>query len=214
MCQPLRAVRYRATGDHDSAESVLASLALTLEARDAQTAGHSYRLARYAATMGRALNLEPDEIDTLLHGGFLHDIGKVGIPDAILLKPGPLTPAEYCRMKQHTTIGESLCGSLRSLAPVRKIIRSHHERIDGSGYPDGLRGSEIPLLAQIVGLVDAFDALTTERPYKSQQSAESAYEELTADADRGWRPRELVDQLIELGRSGRLGFDRTSRRKP
>ena len=98
-------------------------------------------------------------------GGYLHDVGKVGIPDAILLKPGRLTPEEFAVMQQHTVIGDRLCGELRSLRSVRPIVRHHHERLDGSGYPDGLRGDAIPLLAQIIGIVDVFDAITTNRPH-------------------------------------------------
>jgi putative two-component system response regulator len=186
------------------AETILVSLALTIEARDPQTAGHCKRLARYATRVGTALNLSRDELDTLRRGGVLHDIGKVAIPDAILLKPGPLTAREYERMKQHTTIGDSLCAPVGGFTRERQIIRNHHERIDGSGYPDGLKGGQISLLAQIIGLVDAFDALTTSRPYKHPRSAESAYEELFEDAQRGWRQRELVEQFISLGRSGLL----------
>jgi putative two-component system response regulator len=198
--------------DHDSAESVLISLALTLEIRDPQTAGHCQRLSHYASAMGEALHLGETDLETLRRGGVLHDIGKVGIPDAILLKPGPLTATEFQRMKQHTTIGDTLCQGLRSLNHVRQIVRNHHERIDGTGYPDGLKGREISLLAQIVGLVDAFDALTTTRPYKSAQSVEAAYEELIADARRGWRERALVDEFIALGRNGGLHVGAYERR--
>jgi putative two-component system response regulator len=185
-------------------ESLLMSLVLTIEARDPQTAGHCRRLTGYATALGRALNLDQADLETLRRGGYLHDIGKVAIPDAILLKPGPLTPTEYEQMKQHTTIGESLCARMKSFARERQIIRSHHERIDGTGYPDGLKGRQISLLAQIVGLVDAFDALTTSRPYKTPRSCESAYEELMADAQRGWRQPDLVEQFISLGRNGCL----------
>ena len=104
-----------------------------------------------------------------MRGGFLHDVGKIGIPDAVLLKRGPLAPDEFELIKQHTVIGDRLCGELRSLRKVRPIVRHHHERLDGSGYPDGLRGDATPLLAQIMGIVDVFDALTTKRPYKVAQ---------------------------------------------
>jgi putative two-component system response regulator len=127
-----------------------------------------------------------------------------GIPDAILLKTGRLTPSEYDVMKQHTIIGERLCGELRSLRRMRPIVRRHHERLDGSGYPDGLRGDEIPLLAQITAIVDVFDALTIERPYKNAVSADRAYEELAREVERGWHRRELVDAFIVLGRQSCL----------
>ena len=192
----LRIKRY--TDDLDSAESVIVSLALTIEARDAYTDGHCQRLARYGVALGRAIGCQQEDLDALQRGGFLHDIGKVGIPDAVLLKGGRLTADEYDVIKQHTVIGDRLCGSLRSLKRVRPIIRYHHERLDGTGYPDGLRGNEIPLLPQIIGIVDVFDALTTERPYKRALSLEEAARELAAEAARGWRNRELVDIFIGL----------------
>src|SRR6185369_7984629 len=159
----LRLKRY--TDDLDSAESVILSLALTIEARDGYTEGHCERLARYATTLGRRIDLGDEDVRVLERGGYLHDIGKVGIPDAILLKPGRLTPAELAGMQQHAVIGDRLCGELRSLRQVRPIVRHHHERQDGTGYPDGLSGDAIPLFAQIIAIVDVFDALTTERPY-------------------------------------------------
>lgn len=198
----IRIKRY--TDDLDTAESVIVSLALTIEARDRCTEGHCQRLAAYASALGRQLTLSEEDITALARGGFLHDIGKVGVPDAILLKPARLTPAEYSVMKEHTIIGDRLCGELRSLRCVRPIVRHHHERVDGSGYPDGLHGGRIPLLAQITAVVDVFDALTTARPYKAAVSAEEAYDELGREAARGWHQRELVDAFIALGRGGLL----------
>jgi cyclic di-GMP phosphodiesterase len=192
----LRIKRY--TDDLDSAESVIVSLALTIEARDAYTDGHCQRLARYGVALGRAIGCQQEDLDALQRGGFLHDIGKVGIPDAVLLKPGRLTPDEYEVIKQHTVIGDRLCGSLRSLRRVRPIVRHHHERLDGTGYPNGLRGNEIPLLAQIIGIVDVFDALTTERPYKPALSLEDAARELAAEATRGWRDATLADVFVGM----------------
>lgn len=186
------------TDELDSAESVILSLALTIEARDGTTDGHCQRLADYAAALGNAIGLAPHEIAALQLGGYLHDIGKVGIADNILLKPGPLTPDEYERMKQHTIIGDTLCGELRSLRHVRPIVRHHHERQDGSGYPDGLKGDAVPLLAQIIGVVDVFDALTTSRPYKTALSVERAIQILLDEVDRGWRRRSLVETFIGL----------------
>lgn len=142
------------TDDLDSAASVIMSLGLTIEARDPTTDGHCQRLARYASDLGRRLGLSEAEISALERSGFLHDLGKVGIPDAVLLKPGPLTREEYELIKQYTIIGDRLCGELRSLRAVRPIVRHHHERLDGSGYPDGLRDDAVPLLAQIMGIVD------------------------------------------------------------
>jgi putative two-component system response regulator len=198
----LRIKRY--TDDLDTAESVILSLALTIEARDPSTDGHCQRLAAYASALGTELGLGDDDLAALERGGFLHDIGKVGIPDSVLLKPGALTSDEYEQMKQHTVIGDRLCGELRSLRRVRPIVRGHHERLDGSGYPDRLRGDGVPLLAQLMGIVDVFDALTTSRPYKQALPFESACEELAREADRGWRRRDLVEVFIRLCGEGRL----------
>ena len=198
----LRIKRY--TDELDTAESVILSLALTVEARDGATDGHCQRLALYAVRLGFELGLPEEELGALERGGFLHDIGKVGIPDSILLKPGRLSPEEFAVMKQHTVIGDRLCGELRSLRRVRPIVRSHHERLDGSGYPDGLRGKDVPLLAQIMGIVDVFDALTTSRPYKAALPVERAFEELIVEADRGWRDRELVGTVVRLAQDNRL----------
>jgi putative two-component system response regulator len=199
----IRIKRY--TDDLDTAESVIVSLALTIEARDHYTEGHCQRLAAYGSSLGRHIGLSDEDVAALARGGYLHDIGKVGIPDAILLKTGRLTNAEHDVIKQHTIIGDRLCGELRSLRRVRPIVRHHHERLDGSGYPDGLRGDQIPLLAQITAVVDVFDALTTMRPYKNAVSDEQAYEELAGEAARGWHRRDLVEALVALGRQGRLG---------
>jgi putative two-component system response regulator len=198
----IRIKRY--TDDLDCAESVIVSLALTIEARDSTTAGHCQRLAQYASALGRTLGLPDDDISALARGGFLHDFGKVGIPDAVLMKRGPLTHDEYELMKQHTVIGDRLCGELQSLRRIRPIVRHHHERLDGSGYPDGLRGNETPLLAQVMGIVDVFDALTTERPYKAAVPVPLAAEELRREVARGWRRGDLVATFLDLVEHGRL----------
>ena len=192
----LRLKRY--TDDLESAESVILSLALTVEARDPYTDGHCQRLAEYASALGRTLGLSNEEVSALHRGGYLHDVGKIGIADAILQKPTPLNAAEYATMKAHTVIGDRLCGNLRSLALVRPIVRHHHELLNGAGYPDGLVGDQIPLLAQIVGVVDAYDAMTTSRPYRDALSVEAAHEELRRDVARGWRRRDLVEAFIAL----------------
>jgi putative two-component system response regulator len=185
----------RYTDELDSAESVILTLALTIEARDPYTHGHCERLARYASGLGEQLGLGEHERLALYRGGYLHDIGKVGVPDAILLKVGPLLPAERLVMEQHTVIGDRLCGELRALHDVRPIVRHHHERDDGSGYPDGLTGDATPLLARIMSVVDAFDAMTTDRPYKPARTAEGALQELRAEVRKGWRSGELVEAL-------------------
>ena len=158
----------------DSAEAAFMALALTIEARDPTTKGHCERLAARAVLVGRALGLPSEDLDALHRGGFLHDLGKVGVPDSVLLKAGRLTEAEFALMKRHPEIGDALCAPLQSLRHVRPIIRSHHERLDGSGYPHGLRGDEVPLLAQIVAVVDVYDAMTSDRPYRLALDPEEA----------------------------------------
>lgn len=192
------------TDELDSAASVITSLALTVEARDASTDGHCQRLARYATALGKSIGVSPEELAALERGGYLHDVGKIGIPDSILLKPGPLTDDERLLMQQHTIIGERLCGNLRSLASVRPIVRSHHERLDGSGYPDGLRGQGIPLTAQIVGVVDVFDAVTTARPYRGALPVERARDLLLAEVRAGRFSPDLVGAFLRLIDIGRL----------
>jgi putative two-component system response regulator len=189
----VRLKRY--TDELDSAESVIVGLARPIEARDPYTEGHCERLARYATAVGRRLGLPDEDLAALSRGGYLHDIGKIAIPDAILAKPGPLTADEFAVMKTHAVVGERLCGTFRPLARVRPIIRHHHEKRDGSGYPDGLVGDAIPLLAQIVGVADVFDALTTDRPYKSALAPAAALDELRRDVSRGWRDATHVEAL-------------------
>ena len=192
------------TDDLDSAESVILSLAMTVEARDAYTEGHCQRLATYAVALGEALGLGETDLAALHRGGYLHDVGKIGISDALLQKPGKLIPAERIVIEQHPVIGEELCGNLRSLAQVRPIVRHHHEHRDGSGYPDGLGGDEIPLLAQIVATVDAYDAMTTTRPYRSALPADYAHAELRRDVIKGLRHHDLVETFIALSLTGRF----------
>jgi putative two-component system response regulator len=194
----------RFTDDLDSAEAILLSLARTVEARDKYTSGHCERMAAYAAILGMHLGLSDEEIAALRRGGYLHDLGKVGIPDAILLKTGALSPAEFDVVKRHPIIGDELCGSLRLLRLVRPIVRFHHERRDGSGYPDGLVGDAIPLLAQIVGIADVYDALTSARPYRPALPAEEACVELEREVALGWRRADLVREFTGLSRAGRL----------
>lgn len=190
------------TDELESAESVITSLALTVEARDRCTVGHCQRLALYATSLGRALGLDADALAALERGGYLHDVGKIGIPDSVLLKPGKLTESEYGLMQQHTVIGERLCGNLRSLTAVRPIVRHHHERLDGRGYPDGLRGDAIPLSAQIVSIVDTFDAITSERPYRPARSLDEARDELLDDVKHGRFDGTLVDEFLRLVAAG------------
>jgi len=181
----------------DSAEAAFMALALTIEARDPTTKGHCERLATRAVLLGRTLGLPAEDLDALHRGGYLHDLGKIGVPDSVLLKPGRLTDAEFALMKRHTEIGDALCAPLQSLRQVRPIVRSHHERLDGSGYPDGLRGDEIPLLAQIVGVVDVYDALTSHRPYRGAWEAEKAAGFLIQEMEQRKFSRTHVEAFLD-----------------
>jgi putative two-component system response regulator len=191
----------RLTDELESTEAIVTMLGQIVEARDPYTEGHCERLAEYATALGTALGLPDFDIDTLNRGAALHDVGKIGIPDGVLLKQGRLDADELTLMRQHPVIGDSLCRTVKSLERVRPIVRSHHERTDGRGYPDGLSGKEIPLLAQIVGVVDVFDALTTNRPYRKAMTPQAAYEIMLADAASGWCPVDLVVMFIDLHRN-------------
>ncbi len=185
----------------EEAESILFALAQAVEARDKYTRGHCSRLATLSVAMGTALGLSRPQLVALHRGGFLHDIGKICVPDAVLFKPGPLDHEEWAIMRMHTTKGEEICRPARSLSAVLPIIRNHHEKWDGSGYPDGLRREAIPLLARIMQVADIFDALVTDRPYKPALAASEAVEVLEAEARKGWREWEMVRLLREVGES-------------
>jgi putative two-component system response regulator len=187
----------------EEAESILFALAKSVEARDNYTGLHCERLAAYSVALGQALGLSRQDQLALYRGGYLHDIGKVSIPDAILFKRGLLTEQEWQIMRMHTIRGEEICRPMKTLAPVLPIIRSHHERWDGTGYPDGLRGEEIPLLARILQVADIYDALTTARSYKPAFSHEHAIEIMLEEARRGWRDPELIPLFAEVTRSDR-----------
>ncbi len=192
-------LRHKAAIDsREEAESILFALAQAIEHRDKATIGHCERLATLSMMLGTALGLPRGQIVALYRGGYLHDIGKVAVPDSILFKPGPLTPEEWRIMRTHTTNGEDICRSAKTLAPVLPIIRSHHERWDGSGYPDGLAGERIPLLARVLQIADVYDALTSERPYKAAYPSPAALDMLDEEAARGWRDPKLVRLLRQL----------------
>jgi putative two-component system response regulator len=188
----------RLNEDLDHAEQVLFSIARTVESRDPNTGDHCQRLVEYGRAFGEYLGLSRSEIRDLTWGGYLHDIGKVGIPDAILLKPGRFTLDEWEIMKQHVVIGEQICKPLRTMRGVLPIIRHHHERWDGSGYPDGLKGNEIPLLAQVFQIIDIYDALTSERPYKQALSSAEAIAILEEETAKGWRNPDLVTKFKQF----------------
>jgi putative two-component system response regulator len=192
-------LRHKALTDSlEEAESILFALAQSVEQRDRYTGRHCERLAAYSVSLAQGIGLPKHDQLALFRGGYLHDIGKIGIPDAILFKRGLLSDEEWDVMRLHTVRGEEICRPMRSLAPVLPIIRGHHERWDGSGYPDGLRGEEIPLLARILQVADIYDALTTARPYKPALSHHQALEIMLDEARRGWRDPELVPLFAEV----------------
>ncbi len=193
----------------DEADAVLIALAQAVEHRDSRTAGHCERLAIMSTSLGAALGLSRADLVTLYRAGYLHDIGKVAIPDAILFKPGPLDEDEWAIMKKHVLKGVEICSPARTLAAVLPIVRGHHERWDGSGYPDGLRGEQIPLLARILQVADVFDALISPRPYKPALPVEEALRVMEEEVQRGWRDPELVQLLRQFCTTpinGRNGF--------
>src|SRR5580692_289141 len=192
----LRLKQY--TDELENAEAVLFSLAHSIEARDPYTHGHCGRLAEMSARMGERLGLPEEHIKALRRAGIVHDIGKVVVPDAILLKSGPLTPEEIEVMRKHPVVGERICTPLKTFHLVLPIIRHHHERHDGSGYPDGLRGVEIPLTASILQLADVYDALTTDRCYRKADPPEVALRIMEEEASRGWWNVELFETFREM----------------
>jgi putative two-component system response regulator len=202
----LRVKHY--TDELDHAETVIGSLALGVEAKDPYTEGHCARLSHYSVRVGEALGLNDGSLKALRQGGVLHDVGKIGIPDAILNKPGRLTDEEMTIVRDHPIIGERICSPLRSLKGVLPIIRHHHERFDGSGYPDHLKGEEIPLTARIMSVVDVYDALRTQRPYKAAMPVQKAFEILREETKKGWWDGQGVEALAQIvategdGRSG------------
>jgi putative two-component system response regulator len=186
------------TDELETADSVLCTLGLSVEARDPYTEGHCERLAQNATDLGRFLGVEEESIVALGRGGYLHDLGKIAVPDEILKKGGDLTEAEWEIMKQHPVTGETICRPLKSLRLVLPIIRHHHEHSDGSGYPDGLREDEIPLLPRILQVVDIYDALRTARPYKPALSHEHAALTMHAEARSGLWDEELVSEFFSM----------------
>ncbi len=183
------------TDELDNAETVLFSLALSIEAKDPYTEGHCERLSKFCVSLAEKLAL-PEELRVALRrGGLVHDIGKLAVPERILLKPGPLTPEERKIMQQHTIEGERICAPLRSFRHVLPIIRSHHEKWDGSGYPDGLKGEQIPLTARILQITDIYDALTTDRPYRKALPLEKALATMREEVKRGWWDGSLLNEF-------------------
>jgi putative two-component system response regulator len=191
-------LRQRALNERlEATEGVLFALARAVEARDRHTIHHAERVGRYAEALGAAQGLGPEECDLLYQGGVLHDLGKIAIPDAILLKPGPLTNEEFAVMRSHSVEGERICLSLRSIAHYLPIIRHHHERVDGTGYPDHLAGKDVPLGARVAAIADAWDAMVSDRPYRAGLDSEEAIRRLRQGAGTQWDP-DLVHVFLGL----------------
>lgn len=186
------------TDELESAESVVFALARAIEAKDPYTEGHCDRLARLSVALADRLGLPEDDRVALRRAGVVHDVGKVAVPEQILLKAGPLTAEERKVMEQHPVVGERICMPLHSFRNVLPIIRHHHEHRDGSGYPDGLRGEQIPLTARVLQTVDVFDALTTDRPYRCALSSAEAFATMREEARRGWWDSSLVEAFAGL----------------
>jgi putative two-component system response regulator len=189
---------HRGRAGLDETEEIVFALARAVEQRDANTGGHCERLAFTGVALGIALGLDRMSLLALYRGGYLHDVGKVGIPDCILFKPGKLTEDEWVTMRSHTVRGEEICGHLKSLSTVLPIIRHHHEKWDGSGYPDGLRGNQIPLLARVLQIADIYDALTSERPYKAAYTPAEAMGMMRRETESGWRDPRIFHLFTSL----------------
>jgi putative nucleotidyltransferase with HDIG domain len=176
-------------------DETLEALGTALDLRDSETSGHSYRVTRYCLEMARALGCPADQLKHISRGAFLHDIGKIGTPDAILLKPGKLTAEERAIMEAHPRVGYDLVSRIAFLAPAAEIILTHQERYDGLGYPQGLAGDEIPLGARIFAVADTLDAMTSDRPYRRALPYATAREEIARESGRQFDPK-VVDAFL------------------
>ncbi len=189
--------------DLESARDVIYTLALAIEANDPYTRGHSERVSSYACELARRLDLSEDQVETIRDAGILHDVGKIGISEAILQKPGPLTEEELVSVQDHPAIGEKICKPLRSANTLLTVIRHHQERYDGNGYPDGLKGKEIPVEARVIAVADAYDAMTSPRPYRPPMSQRQVLDVLRREAGGQWDP-DMVTEFIRLVREAAL----------
>ena len=182
----------------ESAEDVLFSLARAIEAKDSYTQGHVERVSQLAVRLGRYLGFADDDLDSLRKGGVLHDIGKIGVPDKILNKAGSLTTEERAIIRTHPGQGARICEKLKSLRGAIPVIQHHHERMDGTGYPDHLRGHEIPVLARVMTIVDIYDALTTTRSYRKRLPEAMALEIMREEANKGWWDKEILGEFMHM----------------
>jgi putative two-component system response regulator len=182
-----------------SIENVLFAMAIAVEAKDSYTQGHTKRVANLATALGRKMGLAEEQVAALRLGGILHDVGKIGVSGSILNKPGPLDPDEWEKMKSHTELGYKICLPLKeTLGAALEVVRSHHEKMDGSSYPDGLKGDEIPMAARIMATVDIYDALVTDRPYRPAMSGSRALEILKEEAEQGKLDPMVVESLVSM----------------
>ena len=200
----VRLKRY--TDELENAETVLCTLARSIESKDPYTEGHCDRLSRYTVSLGEKVGVSREERNDLRRSGIVHDIGKVAVPEFVLLKPGPLDASERKIMEAHTIIGERICAPLKSFRNVLPIIRWHHEKQDGTGYPDHLKDGDIPLTARILQTVDIYDSLTTDRPYRRALSQEKALAIMWEETRRGWWDQDLVAALEGLLQESPLAF--------
>jgi response regulator RpfG family c-di-GMP phosphodiesterase len=192
---------YRQAHTQKTLEGSFLALGLALEMRDLETAGHTQHVVKYATALGEAFGFNGLQLEALRQGAYLHDLGKLGVPDAILLKPGKLDPEEWNVMKTHVERGFHLASQIPGLAQgALNVIRYHHERFDGSGYPEGLKGSEIPLEARVFAICDVYDALVSIRPYKRAWTHEEALAQLRMDSGKHFDPT-VVDAFIETWNS-------------
>jgi len=194
------------TDELERAESVLFTLARSIEGKDPYTHGHCERLSEYSASLGKHLGLPEDVLTALRRAGVVHDIGKIAVPDSIILKPSSLSPEEWKLMREHPVVGERICEPLKYFRLVLPIIRHHHEKFDGSGYPDGLKGEHIPITARVLQIVDVYDALTTVRPYKAAFSITDALQTMKLEVAKGWWDPQIFDEFEKLMRSGTAEF--------
>ena len=188
--------KFRLDQQLENTEQVIFALAAAVEAKDPTTGEHLRHMTTYATQLGEALGLDQPQLLLLKYGAILHDIGKVGVSEAILRKPGPLDEEEWREMKQHPVVGEGICAPLRFSREVGPIIRHHHERWDGKGYADGLTGEDIPFLARVIAVVDAYDAMSSDRPYRLALPIDERVRRLSEGAGTQWDPQ-LVRVFLE-----------------
>jgi putative two-component system response regulator len=192
--------------EHEHAERVILTLAKTIDARDPYTAGHSGRVAEYADQIAARMGLEGQVRLDLRRGALFHDLGKIVIPDVILRKPGELTEEERAVIEEHPVVGQDLLSPMKTMRQILPIVYHHHERLDGSGYPDGIYGADIPMTVRIVTIADIFDALTSDRAYREALSIETAFEILSEGVGKGWWDKDAVDALrgVTEGHAGKF----------